>query len=489
MLIDRAREGDLEAYGQLFERHEASARALARQLAKSAGEADDAVSEAFERVLGAIRRGMGPRDSFRPYLLTTIRRTSYDRTRREQRTGPTADEWILDQGVEDPDLSLAAFERDALARAFETLPERWQTVLWHTEVEETAPEDLAEMLGVRPNALAALAYRAREGLRQAYVLAHVDIDLTEPSRDCRWTLERLPKYVRGRVSDDAELKIERHLDACQDCRGLYFEMADLGVSLRAALVPLVFGGPAVLAAVKSVSGGAAASAGAAGLAGLSAGGAASSGVAAAGTGVAAATSGSLVSGVAAATVAATVGGALVLPSVTATIRDDPPPAQVASPFGRTLTGIDEPVVVTTAARRVVVAAPAPTAAPVASTTTEADDEEVVGDVGEGVIVDEDGEVIGNIGSPLIITPPVPSVPDPSEPDTTEAAAPDTSAPDTTAPGAEETPDDAVDGDAPGPDDGSTPVDPPEDSSTSSTESPETPEPSSNEPVGALVIER
>ena len=437
-LIDRARSGDLEAYGQLFERHSGSARALARQLNGSGGEADDAVSEAFERVLGAIRRGTGPRDSFRPYLLTTVRRTTYDRSRREQRTGPTADEWVLDRGVEDPDPSLAAFERKAMARAFESLPERWQTVLWHTEVEETPPDDLAVILGVRPNALAALAYRAREGLRQAYVLAHVDIDLCGPTSDCRWTIDRLPKYVRGRVSDEVELKLELHLDGCSECRAFYFEMADVGVSLRAALVPLVFGGPAALAAVKAISGAGAGVAGVASIAGISAGGAATTGAVVAGSGAAAVGTGSVVAGVAAATVAATVGGALVLPSVTTLVSDPAPSPVVAEAYGRKIAGLTEPVVISVApvvraavvpavvaepeavADVIVVAAPAPTSevppvdASVADPVAPAEEGEDPGDPGPADDPDDgqlgDDLLVGDIGVPLVITPPVPSNP-------------------------------------------------------------------------------
>ncbi len=431
-LIDRARDGDLEAYGQLFERHSGSARALARQLSNSTGEADDAVSEAFERVLGAIRRGTGPRDSFRPYLLTTIRRTTYDRTRREQRTGPTSDEWILDQGVEDEDPSLAAFEREAMTRAFESLPERWQTVLWHTEVEETPPEDLATMLGVRPNALAALAYRAREGLRQAYVLAHVDIDLREPLGDCRWTIDRLPKYIRGRVSDEAELKVERHLDSCEECRTLYFEMADVGVSLRAAMVPLVFGGPSVLAAIKALSD-AGASAGVASIASSAAGSGAAAGAASAGA--AAAGTGSVVASVAAATVAATVGGTLVLPTVTtlAVNAQAPEPVSVVAASGQTTAAPGDAVTVPIKVAEAIAppglamesAAPAPrpaapaaapveeVAAPAPVPTTAAPEPSQPPASGAfepdaEVEPDEPGE--GDIGSPLIITPPAPTPP-------------------------------------------------------------------------------
>ena len=56
-----------------------------------------------------------------------------------------------------------------IARAFASLPERWQAVLWHTEIEGARPADVAPLLGLTANGVAALAYRAREGLRQAYL--------------------------------------------------------------------------------------------------------------------------------------------------------------------------------------------------------------------------------------------------------------------------------------------------------------------------------
>ena len=42
-------------------------------------------------------------------------------------------------------------------------------VLWHTEVEGQRPAEVAPLLGMSPNSVSALAYRAREGLRQAFV--------------------------------------------------------------------------------------------------------------------------------------------------------------------------------------------------------------------------------------------------------------------------------------------------------------------------------
>src|SRR3954471_3651583 len=72
-LIARVRNGDLEAYGELYVRHHYAAERMARQLVP-ANDADDLASEAFAKVLDALRVGGGPDVSFRAYLLTTVRR-------------------------------------------------------------------------------------------------------------------------------------------------------------------------------------------------------------------------------------------------------------------------------------------------------------------------------------------------------------------------------------------------------------------------------
>ncbi|PRW62649.1 sigma-70 family RNA polymerase sigma factor, partial [Actinopolyspora mortivallis] len=84
-LIEAVREGSGEAYGVLYRRHVAAAYNMARQLTNGSGEADDLVSEAFAKVLTGLRSGQGPDTAFRAYLLTTIRRTAYDRSRKDSK--------------------------------------------------------------------------------------------------------------------------------------------------------------------------------------------------------------------------------------------------------------------------------------------------------------------------------------------------------------------------------------------------------------------
>lgn len=168
-LIDNTRAGDSNSYGELYRRHFHAGRIAALALTHNRSDADDVLSEAFTRVLRASRSGGGPKVSFRPYLLAAVRNVFFDRMRsnHEQPSASVTDRPGVAPIDCQSDTRHAAFATAALAG----LPQRWQTVLWQTEVEGRSSEEVAQLLGLEPNALAALTYRARKGLRQAYMRA------------------------------------------------------------------------------------------------------------------------------------------------------------------------------------------------------------------------------------------------------------------------------------------------------------------------------
>jgi len=237
-LIAASRSGDTSAYATLYQRHAASALSLARHLMRGHAEADDAVAEAFARVLSQLRGGGGPDGAFRPYLLTTVRRVAYDRFRAEQRQVSSGDLSEYDPGEPFVDPAVAGLERRIIARAYSSLPERWRAILWHTAVEGARPAEIAELLGVTPNGAAALAYRAREGLRQAYLQMHLTGVVRQ---ECRPVVARLAAYVRGGLSKREASGVEAHLDGCADCEAMYAELADVNSSLQSVLGPIVLG--------------------------------------------------------------------------------------------------------------------------------------------------------------------------------------------------------------------------------------------------------
>jgi RNA polymerase sigma factor (sigma-70 family) len=239
-LISSVRGGDVSAYGDLFARHRDAATRLARQLVPGP-DADDLVSEAFAKVLNVLLAGGGPDVAFRAYLLTAVRRLHIDKIRSTARATPTDDLTPYENPEPFADTVIAGFEGGAAAKAFASLPERWQLVLWHLEVEGQKPAEVAPLLGMSPNSVSALAYRAREGLRQAYLQMHTG-DLVDP--DCQWTHAKLGAYVRKGLARRDVQKVETHLDGCRRCTAMYLELDEVNSSLAAILGPLVLGGAA-----------------------------------------------------------------------------------------------------------------------------------------------------------------------------------------------------------------------------------------------------
>jgi RNA polymerase sigma factor (sigma-70 family) len=255
-LISRVRGGDVAAYGDLFSRHKDAANRLARQLVRGP-DADDLVAEAFAKVLSVLQGGGGPDVAFRAYLLTAVRRLHVDRIRSGARVQPTDDLAPFDAGVPFQDTAVAGFESGAAAKAFASLPERWQLVLWHLEVEGQKPADIAPLLGMSANSVSALAYRAREGLRQAFLTMHLS---DTSAAQCRWVNEHLGAYVRKGLAKRDAAKVQGHLDECRRCTAMYLELTEVNSNLAGIIAPLLLGAAA--------AGYAAASSGGAGAAGV-----------------------------------------------------------------------------------------------------------------------------------------------------------------------------------------------------------------------------
>lgn len=241
-LISSARLGDPSAFGVLYARHAPAVTSMARYYARDDFTADDLVSEAFERTMTVLRGGGGPDVSFRAYIYTVVRRLAYEQTEKAAKTRVTDDFSAFEMPDEIIDPAVSSFEGRVVTGAFATLPERWQAVLWYIEVEGMSPLQVAPMLGLTANGVSALAYRAREGLRQAYLQLHVTS--TEAKPDCEPHRGKLGTYARNDVSARDKTRIENHLSTCDDCTAIVAELQDVGHGMRVIIAPLVLGGVA-----------------------------------------------------------------------------------------------------------------------------------------------------------------------------------------------------------------------------------------------------
>ncbi|MFD3779934.1 sigma-70 family RNA polymerase sigma factor [Streptomyces sp. NPDC058612] len=331
-LIARMRGGDDGAYEELFRRHADSVRRYARTCCRDGHTADDLTAEVFARTLQAVRGGAGPDQSVRAYLLTTVRRVAAAWAKTARREQLVEDFAVFAEqaatGAEggglgglsgDDTLELGAdvramreAEQSLAMQAFRSLPERWQAVLWHTTVEEASPSAVAPLFGLSANATAVLASRAREGLKQAYLQAHVSAALSEGG-DCARYADRLGAYARGGLRMRAERGLRKHLEECVKCRLAAGELKDVNAGIPALLPVAVIGWFAAGYAAKAagvVAGGAVA-AGGAGAAAAAVGGSAAAGGSAVGAGAGAAGAGGAAGAAGGAGSGAGAGGAVV----------------------------------------------------------------------------------------------------------------------------------------------------------------------------------
>lgn len=235
-LLDSARAGDEQSYAVLYERHRSTALNVARMHTRNVHDAEDLVSEAFARILSVLRRGGGPRKYMRSYLVATIGRLAVDHGMAAGRVRPSGDDAELDRPEEFDDVVVRQCEAAVVATAYGSLPERWQAVLWHTEVEGMKPAAVAEELQISPNAVSALAKRARQGLQSAYLQAQVSAEATDA---CPEFAGELGSFAAGTLAARRRSKLQQHLDDCPRCTAEYLQLEDVGVGMRVWILPVL----------------------------------------------------------------------------------------------------------------------------------------------------------------------------------------------------------------------------------------------------------
>lgn len=269
LLLSDVREGKLDSFGVLYERYVSMARAIAYKHTSNNTLSEDIVSEAFVRVLQALKNGKGPRTFMGGYLATTIAHLAAENGLIAQKEVPSEEEHLESMGSLDETV-LKLHESDELISAFTGLPERWQTVLWMTEVEDKKSREVAQTMNLSANAVSALATRARESLREGFLQAHQNAPKTD---ECAQYSPHLSSMVRGSLTKKRSEALRLHLSVCSYCTSEYLTLAGINKSMRvwvfpvlAGLVPVITDGSKVLLPFLAggVAGGAAAGAGAQG---------------------------------------------------------------------------------------------------------------------------------------------------------------------------------------------------------------------------------
>lgn len=248
-LLAAVRAGDTGAYSALYHRHLGAALAFARRLGGSY-DPQDVAQEAFLKILKTIIGGGGPQDGFVAYLMRVVRNESIDRSRRAREIAVEDVQTVDPAGMLVSDGADQRIDQTLMQRAYRSLPAAWQQVLWLTEVEGLAPRAVAPQLQLSPNAVAQLSRRARDGLRTAWLQAHVDVSSAQEG--CRQTAASLGAYERGQLSAARAARVGAHLQGCLRCSAALEELRRISMGLRAALLPVILGSPFLLGSLSDV---------------------------------------------------------------------------------------------------------------------------------------------------------------------------------------------------------------------------------------------
>lgn len=248
-LVSAFREGDDGAAAELYRRHYLRlVRGVATRL-PSFEIAEDCVGTAFLRVLEIIRRGKGPTSNVYGYLRTAVVKESANFY---LASAPLVTLEDLDD-VDDPLAPTVEDQADVdvpcVQSALETLPEHWRQLVKLRYVENKKPAEIAKLLDTDVSALRKMLYRAKNGLRDAYMKQFV---VNRSVGSCLPYSSDLAEYANGQLKASRVANLEAHLAGCTDCRHNLAEVQHQWARLSPEALGLAlllggFGGGSILA--------------------------------------------------------------------------------------------------------------------------------------------------------------------------------------------------------------------------------------------------
>jgi RNA polymerase sigma-70 factor (ECF subfamily) len=170
-VLERAKRGEGEAFGELYRAFSRRVFGLSLHLLGSREDAEDATSEVFLKVRGALSR-YDPSVPFGAWAMSITTNHCLDRLRRRRRerrlfelepvdaappaAGPSPLAELMDEE-----------QRSAVSRALRALPDRYRVALVLRYHAEMSYGEIAERLGATRDQVGVALFRGKERLRRA----------------------------------------------------------------------------------------------------------------------------------------------------------------------------------------------------------------------------------------------------------------------------------------------------------------------------------
>ena len=166
-VIDRARNGDRAAFGEIYDMHVDSVYRYLLYRVREPSDAEDLTSEVFTRAFANIHRYKWQGKSFLAWLYTIARNAVTDRRRRDRPTVELDNAYgLASEGPTAHDLAVRGENVEALRGAVKHLTGEQQEVLTLRFVENLSSREVANILGKNEGAIRALQFRALGRLRK-----------------------------------------------------------------------------------------------------------------------------------------------------------------------------------------------------------------------------------------------------------------------------------------------------------------------------------
>jgi RNA polymerase sigma-70 factor, ECF subfamily len=149
-LVVRLASGDLDAAGELYDRHAGKVLALARRILRDQGDAEDVVQEVFSQAWRTATRFEPGRGTVAGWLLMIARTRAIDRLRARQARPDTTGDVVLDrmpghsEAVSDALIASEQYER--IRQGLFALPVEQRTALELAYFEGLSQSEIAERL-------------------------------------------------------------------------------------------------------------------------------------------------------------------------------------------------------------------------------------------------------------------------------------------------------------------------------------------------------
>jgi RNA polymerase sigma-70 factor, ECF subfamily len=176
-LVERARNGDDQAFSDLVSRYERRVYRMAKQITQSDEDAEDVLQESFLKAYTHLDSFQG-QSKFYTWLvriavneaLMKLRKRKSDRTVSLDEPADTGEDTVVREIAvweDDPEQKYSREElRDILDKAIEQLKPAFRTVFVLRDIEEMSTEETAEALGLSIPAVKSRLLRARLQLRE-----------------------------------------------------------------------------------------------------------------------------------------------------------------------------------------------------------------------------------------------------------------------------------------------------------------------------------